>query len=520
MTKSIINNRKLNKKAFTLVEIMVAIMLTTIVLTAIFLIWSRVSAGIARSSTKQRLQNELRRAANYMQNDFKTIKYYADDPEKAFKRTGDDENWVITFEKFDELKENEDKIAQDVSKLVTYEKKNSVLTRKYDGKTNILLVCCDNVNIDRTTNNSTDYEDADTDLKSAKDSKLDIEITGKMTIPGTNEEMYITEKSSVVMRNEYYTNQNKNFVSTFDLTKKETSDVIIAGDASNLQVGEVLDLEFLKTLNDDVLSGMDKTQEDMLKETMERLDEINDAINKTDTGESAISKFGQWLNFFSDSEGEQVRGLRSELAGIEAKISKDEKDLSKIKSEYGKAIDKTLDVKKKLEEFTSKKEDEFLGKSISNYSSLSQKEKDIYKKAYEMRLQDRNLEGAFNKLTDEEKEEMGGKPPTNYDRLSGNFTMTNEDQEMSKITDGSGNTINTSNNSQTAENKEILAAYEKIDLSWMKDFGDEPEDVGIYNAAKQLITQADTKLDMLRMEQVCAENRGNIAIAMRENGDN
>ena len=518
MTKSI-KNINTNKKAFTLVEIMVAIMLTTIVLTAVFMIWSRVRAGIAKSTTKQKLQNELRKAANYFQNDFKTIKYYdPDNPEeasKAINRTGDDENWTLTFEKFDELKESDDKLAQDVSKKVTYEKKNSMLTRNIDGKTNILSVSVENVNIKRTTQDNNEYENADDDLKSAKDAKLDIEITGKMTVPGSSDDMYLTEKTSVVMRNEYYKNINKTFISTFDLTKKSADKVIEAGDASLLEQGGELDLEFLKTLDDDVLSGMDATQKDMLEEAMERMDDLNKAIKDTDTGESGWSKFWNGVAFWDKSEGEKVRDMRSELAKIKPDISKDEKDLDKIDQKYNEAIEKVEDVKSRLQSYTKDKEEEFLKKSISNYSSLTDAEKDVYKKAYEMKLQDRNIQGGYDKLSDEEKEEMGGQPTLNIDRISGknveDVTITNKDNTTTTTSSMNNNTL------ITAENKEVIAAYEKIDLDWMGDFGDEPEDVGIYNAAKQLITQADTKIDILRMEHCSASNRGKIDIAMNSN---
>ena len=70
-----VNKRQNRKKAFTLVEVMVAVLLLTVVLTAIYQVWSKVQQGIARSHTRQALQTELRNAANYMSNDFKSIKF-------------------------------------------------------------------------------------------------------------------------------------------------------------------------------------------------------------------------------------------------------------------------------------------------------------------------------------------------------------------------------------------------------------------------------------------------------------
>ena len=527
MTNCEFRNKKLiNKRAFTLVEIMVAIMMTTIVLTSIFMVWSKIQRGISRSATKQKLQNELRKVANYMQNDFKSIKYEAD----TFKISEPtDTNFTMSFEKFKDTEDN--KLAQDSTEKVTYEKKGNMLVRTAD-KSNILTMSCDEITIQQAKEENTGLGD---DFEAAREAKLDISISGFMKVPGTGEEMYHVEKTSVVMRDEYNKNTNKTFLSTFDLNKRNTSDVIVEDTTSDgvLEMGQALDLEFLKTLNDDVLQGMDQSQIDQRDQAMERLEELNQAIKDTDTGESGWSKFWGHVAFWNTNEGEKVRDMRSDLAKIKADVNKNEKDLDKIKKGYEKAIKEVEDVKERLQKYTKDKETQFLNDSTGGrYSSMSAEEKKIYERAYEMRLQDRNIEGGYNKQYEDASEEERSsmtRPTLNIDRLSGNYTLTKEELEA-KDTDGStvktteirdkdGNKIELSTSARTEENQKILDAYNQINLDWMGDFGKEEESIGIYNAAKQLITQADTKIDVLRMQQTCQENIAKIETAMTENLD-
>ena len=214
-------SKRFLRHAFTLVEIMVAIILTTIVLTSAYMIWSRIQIRISRSYTKQTLQNELRKVANAMQNDFKSIKFHDKtdkndkDSDKAVAITGDDKNFTMTFQRFKEAEESDkDKLAQDIVEDVKYTLASNVLTRTCGSRAKVLSFHCEGVNISPAAGDnskSNDYANASQEVKDAKEAQLDIEITGKMIVPGSGEEMYHTEKTSVVMRNEYYKKINKNY---------------------------------------------------------------------------------------------------------------------------------------------------------------------------------------------------------------------------------------------------------------------------------------------------------------------
>lgn len=480
-----------SKAAFTLVEVMIGIMLTTIVLTSIFMIWSKVQSGIVRSHVRQTLQNEMRKIANFMQNDFKSIKYEED----TFKLSeGTNGNFTLSFEKFKEAEE--DKLAQDSTEKVTYTLNNTMLVRNGE-KTNILSVHCDGINISRATEDSLgsgDLESSDEDFKAGREAKLDITITGKMAIPGAKEDMYYVEKTSVVMRNEYYKNINKNYMSTFDLAKKNVDEVIKEGSTQEMAAGGELDAEYLKSLDKDVLEGMDESQKEMLEQAENSLKDINDAIDETDTGESGWTKFWDGCAFWSETDGEKIRGLRSELS--------DTDDIDEVKN-----------IKSRLETYVKDKEEDFRSASIPNYGKLSPEQLEIYKKAYEMKVQDRTLQGGYEKLvenaeSDEDKAAIE-KPVLMIDTIKGQTDLTTQ------VVDKDGNTTTLTSSATTEENEAIIEAYNKINLDWMGEFGEERDDVGIYTAAKSLIQQADTKIDVLDMQKTCQENREKIAEALK-----
>ena len=129
--------------------------------------------------------------------------------------------------------------------------------------------------------------------------------------------MYHVERTSVVMRDEFYKKTNKNFVSNFDLAKLEKDAVVEVDNSQDASFGPggAMNEEQLRSLNDDQLNGLEATQRELVEQANDSIDKMNNAIDDTDTGEGNLSKFGQWLNFLSTTESERVRGLRSDLEG-------------------------------------------------------------------------------------------------------------------------------------------------------------------------------------------------------------
>ncbi len=488
------------KTGFTLVEVMVAIFLSTIVLTAIYGVWIRVQREIAKSHARQTLQSELRTASNYLQKDLKSVKEGTFDAPGG--QSADGSSLHITFERFKESEEG--KIAQDSTEKVEYRLSDGLLTRKSTTDLKILSVNVESMQItksvDSATLGATDLESTDEDFRAGREAKLEINIVGRKNIAGSREEMYHVERTSVVMRDEFYKKTNKNFVSNFDLAKLEKDAVVEVDNSQDASFGPggAMNEEQLRSLNDDQLTGLENTQKELIEQANDSIDEMNNSIDDTDTGEGNLSKFGQWLNFFSTTEGEKVRGLRS--------------DLEKADSQ-----DEVKSVINKLTDYTKDKEENFLSRSVPGYSSMSAAQKDLYKEAYEMKLQDRTIEGSHQELV-KQAEKDGKTPPEAPQKIIDVATGQAEGEGSRTYVDENGKEIQISNEANSSRSTtDLRNAYNNINLSWMGEFNKEPEEVGIYNAAKSLISQGKAKLNVIEMRDTSSEN---VALIQRVKASN
>lgn len=216
----------MKKQGFTLVEIMVAVFLSTIVLGGVYGIWTQVSRHISISNAKQKLQHELRNSTNYIQNDFKSIK--AD----TFELT--DENpagtsFKIEFEKFAETQDG--KLAQDSTEKIGYSLLNGILTRSTTNGMKILSAHVDSMKIQKAVDEANlsagSLEATDEDFRAGREAQLDISLAGKIIVEGLGTEMFHVEKTSVVMRDEYMKKTNKTYKSNFDLTKEDLNKIVV-----------------------------------------------------------------------------------------------------------------------------------------------------------------------------------------------------------------------------------------------------------------------------------------------------
>ncbi|MDD3148559.1 MAG: prepilin-type N-terminal cleavage/methylation domain-containing protein [Candidatus Riflebacteria bacterium] len=476
-------------KGFTLVEVMVAIFLSTIVLTAIYGVWIRVQREIAKSHARQTLQSELRTASNYLQKDLKSIK------EGTFETPGglsaDGTSLHIVFDRFKDTEET--KIAQDSIEKVEYRLSDGLLTRKSTTELKILSVNVESMQITKSVDAANlgagDLESTDEDFKAGREAKLEINIVGRKNIAGSKEEMYHVERTSLVMRDEYYKKTNKNFVSNFDLAKLEQDAVVVTDSTQDASFGPggAMTEEQLQSLDKDQLEGLEETQNELIDQAKDSIDQMNDSITDTDTGESGWSKFWQGVNVFSTTEGEKVRDLRGDLENADTQ--------SDVKV-----------VLEKLNTYTKDKEEEFLGKSVPGYSTMSDAQKDLYKEAYEMKLQDRTIEGSHQALV-AQAEKDGTTPPEAPQKVIDVAIGAAEGEGSKTYEDEAGNTVQISNEaSSTRSTTELKSAYDAIDLGWMGEFNKEPDDVGIYNAAKQLISQGKAKLNVIEMRDTSEDN--------------
>lgn len=476
-----------NIRAFTLVEIMVAIILTTIVLTSAYMIWSRIQMRISRSYTKQTLQNELRKVANAMQNDFKSIKFHDTEDkndkeaDKAVDIKGDDKNFTMTFQKFKEAEESDkDKLAQDIVEDVKYTLASNVLRRESGGRTKVLSFHCEGVTVNPAAGDkseSDEYKNASQEVRDAKEAQLDIEITGKMIVPGSGEEMYHVEKTSVVMRNEYYKRINKNYKSNFDLAK-EDADKIIGESAAGALSGEGMDYAELDT---EVLENLKTSEEEVLKGLEDNLKEINDTIDDSQPDLSWWEKLCSNADaFFTGRDDDYQKYKDAKSALLKAKTASD-----------------TLVAIKEIKKNTEDQEKTFYGKSYTekSYERMTKEEKATFRRAYDMAIQQKTIDDAY----EEAEEKPESKPKSNYDLL---------EDLIKEYESQNSNSPTAITKEQYDDAKAVQSYYKKIDLKWMEE--DDAADIKVYKGNKQLLDQANTKLELLKSKEKTEKNLSDI----------
>ena len=479
-------SKSFNRRAFTLVEIMVAIILTTIVFTSAYMIWSRVQIRISRSYTKQTLQKELRTVANYMQNDFKSIKFhdendqYDTDKDKAVKITGDDKNFTMTFQKFKEVEEaDKNKLAQDVIEDVKYTLASNVLKREIGGRTKVLSFNCEGVVVNPAAGDkseSDEYKNATEEVRHAKEAQLDIEITGKMIVPGSGEEMFHTEKTSVVMRNEYYKKINKNYKSNFDLAKIDENEIVGEG-AAGAFTQEGMNYAELDT---DVLENLRTSEEEVLKGLEDNLKEINDTLYDSEPDLSWWEKLCSNADAFftgRDDDYQLYKDAKSALLKAE-NVADTEKAIETIKAN-------TEAQEKRFYSDTYKEK---------SYDSMTEKEQATFRRAYDMAVQQKTIDDAY----EEAEEKPESKPKSNYDLLK---------DLISEYESQDSNSPTAITKEQYDDAKEVQSYYEKMDLSWMS--GDDA-DIKVYKGNKQMMDQANTKLELLKSKEKTEKNIADI----------
>ena len=479
------HQKKLNasRKAFTLVEIMIAILLTTIVLTAIFMIWSRVRLGISRSHTKQMLQNELRKAANYIQNDFKSIKYAEEGEKDALTYSSSDTGFSMQFTKFKEnTDESQKKLSQDSTESVSYVLANNVLKRDGD-KTTILSAHCESVSLERTE----DEDKSDEKFTDARNAKLNIEITGKMKVPGTNEEMYHVEKTSVVMRNEYYKMINKNYKSNFDLQEMKDTDIV--------KKGEELTADDYDSMPDDVLEDLKTNQDTIIQQCKDNLDNINTQIaGEEPEGVPWYEKLWSWIggsNLYGDFKDEQEALEKAET-----------------KEEVEAAV-------KEIQDKADEQEETFLKNSYEGYENLSDDEKKEVKRVYDMAVHDKAVMDAYNEAKNSEGSDGNETPPITNERMlklqsQGKTIVTDKDGNETEVDLKTDQVTNEAVNAKIEEANKFLDIYDKISLDWMTDGTVSEEEVNIYKSRKNLLEAANTKMELINVRDEAEENKAEI----------
>ncbi|MBF0548283.1 MAG: prepilin-type N-terminal cleavage/methylation domain-containing protein [Candidatus Riflebacteria bacterium] len=481
---------KPRKKAFTLVEVLIALVLASFVLGIAFALWSRVSREVSRSSTRQVLQHQLRMAMDIMSRDLKSIKTgtLKAPPDK---QSSDGSKVYFEFEKFVEL--DNGKLAENTTEKVAYELNGSLLTRKSGSDVKILSVNIFSLEmargVDKSNLSTTNLETANPDQERALNARLDITLTGQKRAPGTRIIETHVERTSVIMRDEYQKTVNKNYLSTNQVAQLGTDKVSNTDqNTSFFSASGTFTLDQLANLSADQLNNLETSQKNLLEQAQKNLTDMNSNIHDVNTGGGWFSDVNLgFLGRFGNTDVQNANDLKS---AIEQATSQNDlksaldKDNDYIKSKEAKFISSTFP--DKFPTATS------IDDLRNSQDADKRAEYERYKKAYDLLVQDRAMQAAYQKLitSSPAPNPVPAPPESAVDRATAAPTKNpdvpeTDAQFQARVT-------------EAQELKKVCDAG-KQNLTWMGTPGQETTEIKAYEAAKMLYNYGQSKSELLGM---------------------
>lgn len=490
-----------NNRGITLVELIVAAALASMVLGGAMGIWSYARRNLSRTGTRQILQQDAARVLAQLRADLKAAKA------ESFKAT--ESPMSLEFIRYVADKNDNTKLSADKTEQVKYVFSKPILRRTIAGKpTRSLSNNVENVRITRKALSEAEKESA-----SYLESRVDIALEMASKVPGVNLEEKFTQHTSVVIRDEFYSLVNKDRGEVFDIAKEVADEISKPGDSSFFN--DSLDANSLKSLTEEQLNDLDKTQDVNLKDAKEGVKEIDDRIDDVDTGKK------WWQGFFfglgSNEEGADVEGMRDRLHDIKCP----DKDIpakgsgqrasEKVEKLAGELDSKIKDLDK---EFIT---EAFKGKTLYSVDSTDpdlKKKAEQQRRAYDMKVMDRQIEKAVEKMSEEDRkkaEESGELPKKMIDQFIRSEADIRKEIESSGLANSPAE-LDAMVTREVTEMNFLKSQYDSCDLAWMESSGDQNK-IKAYEAAKQLKNLADSKKETLVLKEMAIDNKVEIVKA-------
>lgn len=466
----------MRKSGFTLVEVMIGVLLSSVVLGGGYKIWSASQRTFAKANTRQILQTEIRRAIDQIALDFKSIKA------GTLDITGSPDGTAGTI-KFQRFIANTDgaKIDSQGITQVTYEFNKPRLYRTITGKGKHLLCAnLQSMDIARGASPGTLMPDG---MEQTAISRMDVSLIGVMKIPGTAEIASHTEKTSVVMRNEY--------VAAAPVQRSITLAALTA--TPDDAFGQKADTGmFSSSLSAEALRDMPSQQLTFL---MTRETESKTNANREIT--NANSQLGQ-----VEAQGASTWFKPWTWGGVDTEVSKIQEDLKEHST-----LDEVSGDVQKLQNIIKVKEENFIRRSLGSANAplpTDAKELDALKKAYDLKVKDRSLRLAYEK--NPPKDANGNTIP--YQGIMASFDESKVQKGVQYNSEGQAVSFSESDEDfakRSAESRAIRDASSRLNLSWM-DQGSAKEEVKQYSAAKDLIDIANVKMAYIQSRDLAQKN--------------
>ncbi|MDD3148038.1 MAG: prepilin-type N-terminal cleavage/methylation domain-containing protein [Candidatus Riflebacteria bacterium] len=488
------------KSGVTLVELMVAAALASLVLGSAMGIWSYSRRNLARTATRQMLQQDATRILTQLKADLKAAK------SETFKAS--ENPMTLEFTRYVVDQNDNTKLSAEKTEQIRYQLTKPILRRAVAGKAaKTMSNSVENIIISRKALSETQKE-----TDAYLEARVDIALEMGNTVPGAKIEERYSQHTSVVIRDEFYSLVNKDRQEIFEVAKEVAQEISKPGDSQFFN--DQLDADSLKSLTDEQLTDLDKTQETNLKDAKKGIEEINSRISDVDTGKK------WWQGFFfglgANEEGAEVKELRDKLEDIECP----DKDIP-AKGSGDRASEKAKKIADELDEKIKELDKEFIteafkGQTLYDVESTNDEEKkkaEQQRRAYDMKVMDRQIEKAVAQMSEEDRkkaEEANELPKKMIDQFNRSEEEIRKEIESSGIVAASE--IDAMVAKEVAEANFLKSQYNSCDLTWM-DSSDDQNKIKAYDAAKQLKNLADSKKETLTLKEMAIDNKAEIARA-------
>jgi type II secretory pathway component PulJ len=483
----------------TLVEAVVVTVLASMVFGSAMGIWSYTRKNMSRTVTRQVLQQDATRILTYLQADLKAA--------KADTFTESDSPPSLEFTRYAVDPDDNTKLSNESTQDIKYVFTKPILRRYVNGNLNkVLSNGVEDIKVSRKEL-SAEAKEKDPYLQARVLINLEM---GKKAKGSTNEEHFV-KHTSVVIRDEFYALANKERSDIFEESAKVAEELVKENDSNFFK--DELDAESLKNLTDEQLDDLEGTQNSNLDEANLGLKEINKRIAEVESGDGF---FNMW--WWKNHDAADVETLKKELK----KLKCDDKDIPE-KDSGERASEKASAIMDKIDDKIDELETKFLKAAYgsdyvdSDTEVESEREKaDLQKRAYDMKITDRQIEKALEEMTPEEKteaEENGTLPKKMIDYYYRTEDEIRQELETSGLVEKGSEEFEDMLESEVEKMEDLKKAYEACNVSFLDDEdvevdGEkiEKKTITAYDGAKQLRSLAESKMETFKLKELAIDN--------------
>ncbi len=426
---------------------------------------------------------------------------------ETFKSTA--EPLTLEFKRYVVDESGNTKLSADKIEEVKYVFNKPILRRQVAGSYQKTL----STNVDNIRVSRKELSDAQREDEAYLEARVDIALDLMAKAPGTDIEERFSQHTSAVIRDEFYTLANKEREEVLTIAGEVAEELGKTADSSFFN--EQLNAQSLANLTEEQLADLLKTQEGAIKEAKDNLKELDKRIEDVDTGK-------RWwqIGWWSNEEGADVKKMREDLGKIKCP---DNGPLA-AKDSKNRPSDQVDGVLERINAKIGTLESQFYTKSYQGTTILNATSDDpeirrqaaLQKRAYEMKLTDRQIDKAMEGMSEEEKAEAQA---NNVKKMIDAFNRTEaeirDEYRASAVAPEGTPEFEALVQREIRDQAFIKQQYNACKLDWMDSSSEDQNAIKAYEGAKQLKSLAESKKETLKLKEMAIDNKAEIDEAKR-----